>query len=87
MPYAIRVVYNEMGVAPIDEHTLHAGEMGLAAVNGLQSPLAIRHIGRCDLNRRGKSLAIDRHGALDALSLFPRVVAFALGGLRVLHTL
>jgi len=46
-------------VASIDEHTLHAGEIGLVAVNGLQSPLAIRHMGRCDLNCRGKSLGID----------------------------
>lgn len=45
-------------VAPTDEHTLHVGEMGLAAVNGLQSPLAINHIGRRDLNRMAKSLGI-----------------------------
>jgi hypothetical protein len=61
--------------------------MGLATVNGLQNPLAIGHIGRRDLNRMGKSLGIDRNVAFDARYLFSHVVAFALGGVGVLHTL
>ena len=47
-------------VAPIDEHTLHMGEIGLAAVNGLQNPLVISHIGCRDGNRLRESLGVDR---------------------------
>ena len=65
-------------VSTIDQHAFHSLQIRPAAVEGLQGPAAIRHLGRGDGNRMRKTLRIDSDMALDARDFFARVVTLLL---------
>ena len=74
-------------VTSVDQHTPYLGEVVSAAVEGRQSAIAVRNLGRRDGNRMRQTLRIDRDVALDTRNLLARIVALLPGRIGVLHAL
>ena len=75
------------GVSAIDQHAFNSLKIRPAAVDSLQGPAAISHLGRGDGNGMRKTLRIDSDVALDARDFFASVVTLLLGAIGVLHAL
>jgi hypothetical protein len=74
-------------IPAIHQDALDLAQIAFAPAQGVQRPLAVRHIGRGDRNGMGKSLRIDRDMAFDPRHLLARVIALLAGGIGVLYAL
>ena len=74
-------------VAAIDQQAFHQLQIRLAAVDGGQSAVAVRHLGRGYGDGVGQSLRVHGDMTLDAGDLLARVVALLFGAVGVLHAL
>ena len=74
-------------VAAIDQHALHRLQIRLAAVNGGQSAVAVRYIGRGHGDGMRQALRVHRNMSLDAGYLFASVVSFLFSTVGILDAL
>ena len=74
-------------VAAINQQILDPFQIRLAAVDGLQSAVAVRHISCGHGNGVGQALRVDRDVTLDAGDLLASVVALFFCRVGVLHAL
>ncbi len=74
-------------VAAVAQHALHSTQGGLAALECLQRPFAIRHLGRGHGYCVRQPLGVHRNVTLDARDLLARVIALQARRVRVLHAL
>ena len=74
-------------VAAIDQHAFYRLQIRLAPVNGGQSAVAVRYIGRGHGDGVGQALRVHRNMSLDAGNLFAGVVSFLFSTVGVLDAL
>ena len=74
-------------ITGVCQQALYPRQRGLAALERLQRPLSVRHLGRRHRHGMGKSLGVHRNVALDPADLLARVIALARRRVRVLHAL
>ena len=74
-------------VAAIGQQALHQFQIRLAPVDGGQSAVAVRHLGRGYGDGMGQSLRVNGDVTLDAGNLLACVVALLIGAVGVLHAL
>jgi hypothetical protein len=74
-------------VAAINQQALDPFQIRLAAVDGGQSAVAVRHVGRSHGDGVRQALRVHRNMPLDAGNLFARVVSFLFGAVGVLYAL
>lgn len=74
-------------IAAVGQQALYSSESRLAATQGLQRTLAIRHLCRGYRDRMRQTLRVHSDMALDAGNLLPGVIPLQLRRVRVLHAL
>ena len=74
-------------IPTIGQEALNGLQVGCAAAQGQQRPLAVGHIGRRDGDRVGQALRIDSNVALDPRYLLPGIVALGARTIGVLDAL
>ena len=75
------------GVTPVDQHLLDLAEVGPVFVKHRQSPSPVGNVGGSHVYPMGQSLRVHRDVTLDSGHLLARVIALAIGGVRVLDAL
>ena len=77
----------QAGVAAIHQDRGHRRQAVLVPRDGVKRPLAVGDICGSDGYCMGQPLRVNHDMAFDAGHLFPRVVAFGAGAVRVFHAL
>jgi len=75
------------GVAAINQHAFHSRQIRPTAVDRLQGPAAIRHLGSGNCDGMGQPLRIHPDVPFDAGYFLARVVSLLLSAIGVLHAL
>ena len=75
------------GVTPVDQHLLDLVEVGPVFVKHRQSPSPVGNVGGSHVYPMGQSLRVHRDVTLDSGHLLARVIALAIGTVRVLDAL
>lgn len=74
-------------ISSIDKDVRDFGELSFVFSDGLQCPVPIRHIRRCDADGMGKTVRIHKNMAFNAGNLLSRVIPLLFRRIDILHAL